>query len=65
MSISLLCAVPHSYCAELFPDPVRDPVWHQMFTSHPKPRSGMISPPEGPGLGIDIDQEFVARYEIG
>ena len=65
VSISLLCAVPHSYCAELFPDPVRDPVWHEMFTSHPRPRSGMISPPEGPGLGIDIDQEFVARYEIG
>ena len=24
-----------------------------------------ISPPSGPGLGIGIDQEFVARYEIG
>ena len=64
VSISLLCGVPHSFCAELFPDPVRDPVWHEMFVGHPEPRNGMISPPEGPGLGINIDQDFVAKYEV-
>jgi L-alanine-DL-glutamate epimerase-like enolase superfamily enzyme len=63
VALHLLAAVPHSYCAELFPDPLRDPVWHQMFVNHPEPRNGMMSPPDGPGLGIQIDPDFVKRYE--
>lgn len=64
VAIHLLASVPHSFCAELFPDPVRDPVWHHMYPSHPEPRRGMISPPDRPGLGIEIDGEFVERYMV-
>ena len=64
VAIHMLSAIPHSFCAELFQDPERDPVWHQMYLDHPQPRNGMISPPDRPGLGIQIDHEFVERYLV-
>jgi D-galactarolactone cycloisomerase len=64
VAIHLLSAIPHSYCAELFHDPVRDPVWHQMYLDHPEPKNGKISPPDRPGLGIQIDHDFVERYLV-
>ncbi len=64
VAIHLLSAVPHSFCAELFPDPERDPVWHYMYSAHPQPKDGKISPPEEPGLGIHIDQGFVEEYRV-
>ena len=64
VAIPLLSAVPHSFCAELFTEPERDPIWHHMFVGHPEPRDGMIGPPEAPGLGIEFDQDFVRRYEV-
>ena len=64
VSIHLLSAIPHSFCAELFQDPERDPVWHQMYLDHPEPSQGMIRPPDRPGLGIQIDHEFVERYLV-
>lgn len=64
VAIHLLSAIPHSYCAELFQDPVRDPVWHQMYLDHPEPKDGKISPPDRPGLGIQIDHDFVERYLV-
>ncbi len=63
-AIHLLSAIPHGYCAELFQDPVRDPVWHRMYLDHPEPKDGMISPPSRPGLGIQIDHDFVERYAV-
>jgi D-arabinonate dehydratase len=64
VAIHLLSSIPHSFCAELFPDPDRDPVWHYMFQGHPQAKGGMISPPEGPGLGISIDRDFVEKYQV-
>ena len=64
VSIHLLSAIPHSFCAELFQDPERDPVWHRMYLDRPEPCQGMIRPPDRPGLGIQIDHEFVERYLV-
>ena len=64
VSLHLLAAVSHSFCAELFPDPDRDPVWHHMYAGHPEPEAGVIRPPDRPGLGIVLDEGFVKRYEV-
>ena len=64
VAVHLLSAIPHSFCAELFPDPLRDPVWHYMYEGHPEPRDGKISPSEEPGLGIHIDWGFVRKYQV-
>ncbi|MBV7327218.1 mandelate racemase/muconate lactonizing enzyme family protein [Chloroflexi bacterium TSY] len=63
-ALHLLTSVSHSYCAELFSDPVRDPIWHQMYVDHPPVHNGKICPPDRPGLGIQIDRSFVEKYTI-
>ena len=60
----LMSAIPHSYCVEIFQDPARDPAWHEMYLGHPEVKDGMLSPPPGPGLGIEIDPKFVAKYKV-
>ena len=64
IALHLLCAVPHSYCGEVFQDPVREPVWHYMYPGHPEVRDGKMGPLDEPGLGLHIDEEFVRRYEV-
>lgn len=64
VAVHLLSAIPHGYCAELFQDPVRDPIWHKMYLDHPEPKDGKISPPDRPGLGIQIDHDFVEKYLV-
>ena len=64
VAIHLLCAVSHRFCAELFPDPERDPIWHHMFMGHPEPKNGRITPPMEPGLGISLDREFIQKYRV-
>ena len=63
-ALHLLASAPHSYCAELFSDPVRDPIWHEMYVDHPPVRDGKIGPPDRPGLGIQIDRDFVQKYTV-
>ena len=64
VAIHLLSAVPHSFCVEMFQDPERDPIWHQMYLGHPEVKNGRMAPPERPGLGIQIDEDLLRRYEV-
>ena len=48
--------------------PLEPPSWtpkaqHFMLTESIEPENGQISPPDGPGLGIEIDWESVREYE--
>ena len=60
----LLTAVPHGRVIEVHADPIRDPVWHHMITNPPVIRDGHMIPPDRPGLGFDIDPDFVERYAV-
>ena len=62
VSIQLLSALPHTFCAEFFQDPERDPFWHHMNLGRPEIKDGKIMLSDEPGLGIRIDQGFVSRY---
>ncbi|MBM3885898.1 MAG: mandelate racemase/muconate lactonizing enzyme family protein [Gemmatimonadetes bacterium] len=43
---------------DLFPSPIRS----EMTTDRPVIRDGVMEHPPGPGLGIEIDDDFVARH---
>ena len=43
VAIHLLIAIPYNFCAELFQDPVRDPVWHECIWDHPQAKTGPMS----------------------
>lgn len=60
----LLAAIPHGSYAEAF-DPVRDPVFWKMFANRLPFENGDYLLPQGPGLGVELDWDFIRRYAVG
>jgi len=58
----LVAAAENGHVLELFPSAVRDPVWAGLFRHKPEVRDGSVILPERPGLGIELDLEFVDHY---
>lgn len=63
VAIHLLAAQPHGTYVECF-HPRNDPVWHEMVANRPAINEGEITPPDRPGFGIELDQEFVDEYKL-
>jgi D-galactarolactone cycloisomerase len=59
----LLCSIPHGTCVECF-HPDRDPIWWGLIANRPKLRDGMIELSDAPGLGWELDEDYIARYRI-
>jgi L-alanine-DL-glutamate epimerase-like enolase superfamily enzyme len=58
----LVAAAENGYVLELFPNAVRDPVWEGLFTVKPEVEDGTVLLSERPGIGVELDLEFVERY---
>jgi L-alanine-DL-glutamate epimerase-like enolase superfamily enzyme len=58
----LVAAAENGYVLEVFPNPVRDPVWEGLFTEQPLIAEGQVVLPDRPGLGVELDTEFLRRY---
>jgi L-alanine-DL-glutamate epimerase-like enolase superfamily enzyme len=37
---------------------------HELVTNPIEQRDGWVAPPEGPGLGVDVDEAVVRRYRF-
>lgn len=59
----LLASIPHGTYLEYF-HPQRDPIWHHLIANGPKLSAGHITVPDGPGLGWELDQDYIAKYRI-
>jgi D-galactarolactone cycloisomerase len=57
----LLAAIPHGTYLETF-DPDRDPIFWRMIANRREFEVGDYLVPEGPGLGLELDWDFVERY---
>lgn len=64
ISAQLLSAIPHGTYAECFAHPERDPVWLRMWANRPAVRDGMMAVPDGPGFGLHLDPDMIAKYRI-
>lgn len=62
IAIHLLASIPHGLYVEVFPNPMRDPMWFELPLKQPRIRDGYMEVPQGPGLGIDLNPEVIARY---
>jgi len=69
-SLQLLAVLPDNPPA-LYPIPpmleydlTEHGIREAMMTDSLRPKGGMISIPEGPGLGIDVDREIIKRFAI-
>ncbi|MGE5465570.1 MAG: mandelate racemase/muconate lactonizing enzyme family protein [Methanocella sp.] len=65
IALHMLAAVPHGTYLECFADPDRDPVWQHLWANRPPIRDGMVAVPDGPGLGLVLDADMIAKYRIG
>lgn len=63
VALHLLASIPHGTFAEFF-SPQRDPMWHNLIANRPRPKGGYLDVPTGPGLGWELDEDYIARYRI-
>ena len=64
ISLHLLAAVPHGIAVEIFPDPDRDPLWYDLPVKQPEIRDGYMLVPEGPGFGIELNEETIEKWRV-
>jgi L-alanine-DL-glutamate epimerase-like enolase superfamily enzyme len=59
----LLASQPHGTYVEVF-HPDRDPIWWQLIANRPPLVDGTLALPTGPGLGWELDREFIEHYSV-
>jgi len=59
----LLGAIPHGTFLEVF-HPDRDPIWWNLVANRPRLTGGRVQLPQGPGLGWELDEEYLERYRV-
>jgi D-galactarolactone cycloisomerase len=59
----LLASIPHGTVVECF-DPDRDPVWWNLVSNRPTLVDGELSLPDRPGLGWELDEDYIRRYAV-
>ena len=62
VSAHLLAAIPHGLYVEIFPAVDRDPIWHELPVEQPLIKDGSFHVPSGPGLGLPLREEVIAKY---
>jgi L-alanine-DL-glutamate epimerase-like enolase superfamily enzyme len=61
ISSHLLASIPHGTFVEVF-SPERDPIWWNLIANRPEITDGHIALPTGPGLGWELDWDFVEAH---
>ena len=64
VALHLLAAIPHGLYVEIFPNPKRDPMWFDLPVEQPRIRDGFMELPARPGLGIELNEEIIAKYRV-
>ncbi len=59
----LLASVPHGLYVECF-HPDRDPIWWNLAVNRPQLGDGWLESPHAPGLGWELDLEYVERHRV-
>jgi L-alanine-DL-glutamate epimerase-like enolase superfamily enzyme len=58
----LVAAVPNGHTLEVFPNPLRDPLWDELFTGRPKVSSGVVELSDSPGFGFGLNAAGMQKY---
>ena len=59
----LLASIPHGTYLEYF-HPQRDPIWHNIIANAPHLSGGTIALSDRPGLGWELDADYIDRYRV-
>jgi L-alanine-DL-glutamate epimerase-like enolase superfamily enzyme len=60
----LVAAVPNGDVLEVFPNPLRDPLWAELFVEQPSVVAGELPLGDAPGLGLVLNHDTLARYAV-
>ena len=63
VSAHLLASIPHGTYVEYF-HPDRDPIWHNLLANRPQLKDGHIQLNNNPGLGWELDRDYIDKYRI-
>ncbi|MFV0407106.1 MAG: mandelate racemase/muconate lactonizing enzyme family protein [Propioniciclava sp.] len=64
VSSHLIASQPHGTYAECF-HPDRDPFWWHLIANRPPLEDGHLVMGEAPGLGWELDWDYIDRYRLG
>jgi L-alanine-DL-glutamate epimerase-like enolase superfamily enzyme len=59
----LLASIPHGTFLEVF-RAERDPIWWNLVANRPPIVDGTLVLPAGPGLGWELDADYIEKYRI-
>jgi L-alanine-DL-glutamate epimerase-like enolase superfamily enzyme len=59
----LLASIPHGTFLEIF-SAERDPIWWNLVANRPPIVDGRMTLPSGPGLGWELDLDYIEAYRI-
>jgi L-alanine-DL-glutamate epimerase-like enolase superfamily enzyme len=59
----LLASIPHGAFVETF-QPSRDPIWWGLVANRPRQADGWIELTDAPGLGWELDGDYLERYRV-
>lgn len=62
--VQLTAAVPNGLIVETFPNEKQHVAWPDLFPGFPKVREGKIPVPEGPGWGMEINDDLIEREGV-
>ena len=63
LSAHLLGSISHGTYVEVF-HPERDPIFWNLIANRPPIAGGTYRIPDGPGLGLVLDTDFIERYRV-
>ena len=63
-SASLALSFAATHCHQVEIKPLRNPMQHELPLTPIQPTSGTFTPPTGAGLGVEIDEDALARYRL-
>jgi L-talarate/galactarate dehydratase len=60
--VSLASGVAGAEWVETFDNPLQHPAWPDLFDGFPEVINGTMTPPDAPGWGMDVNEDFLTRY---
>jgi len=62
VAVHLLSSISHGLYVEIFHNPERDPLWFELPAVRPQIKNGYMLVPQGPGLGLPLQEKVIDRY---
>ena len=60
--VQLAAAMPNGFIVEVFANAKQHVAWPDLFPGYPEVRDGKMYVPDGPGWGMEINDDLIGRH---